>query len=85
MVTEEEKGAILDYLGGAETLDEESLSRASELSVNKSEDLAALLEQLQRHDYKPEEEIPAQPVTEPQSPAGAELVQGIVSKMMGEQ
>jgi len=60
------------------------LDRASELADKKEEVMAALFDIMQRHDEKPPEEIPVQPVVEPQSPAGTETVQGIIKNMMGE-
>ena len=69
LVSEEEKNAILNYLGGVETLDEDAIDSASDLADNKEAVVQALMDIMQKHDVKPLEEIPAQPVSEPQDSA----------------
>ena len=83
LVNEDEKNAILDYLGGVETLSEESLAEASKLADNEEAVFRALLDILQKHDVKPEEELPAQPINEPQDRATGGTVKDVIADMIG--
>jgi hypothetical protein len=82
-ITDEEKDAILDFLGGAGTLDDEAIQNASKLAENEGAVLDALMDMQQQHAVKPPEETPKQPVSEPQSPAGTDTVTGLIQKMIG--
>lgn len=90
VVTMDEKKAILEYLGAADNLEEQTLSRASEFAENQGAVFQALADILQRHTNPPEDIIPQQPVSEPQSPAGSggdaggnSVVDQVLSSMIG--
>ena len=85
VVNEDEKQAILEYLGGIEYLDEAAITRASDMAENRSAVVEALSDILQKHDVKPPDEMPKQPANEPQSQAGAESVtRDRLAKLIGE-
>lgn len=83
MVSEAEKDAILNYLGGVETLDEDAVENAGDLAENKTAVIQALMDIMQKHDVKPLEEIPTQPVSESQSDAGGDTVKNVLKEMIG--
>ena len=83
MVSESEKDAILDYLGSSEVLDEDAVNRAGELAENEAAVVQALMDIMQKHDVKPQEEIPAQPVSEPQPDAEGDTVKNVLRETLG--
>lgn len=66
-ISDEEKNAILDYLGGVENIDESTVQEASQRADNSSAVLNALMDMFTKRDYKPEPPSPTQPVSEPSS------------------
>lgn len=83
-MSEEEKDAILDYLGGVGTLDEDTLDRASSIARNQEAVYSALLDILQKNDSKPDEEYPTQPASMPQESASGDPVKDVIRQIIGE-
>ena len=70
-ITENEKSQILNYLGGVEDMDEESLVEASSLAENREAVLEALLDIFPDYTGNPEL-MPQQPVSVPLEKAESE-------------
>lgn len=84
-IDDKEKSAILDYLGGIETLDEDAVSQASQLASDKSSVYEAMQEIFQKHTNRPEPLQPQQLVSEPAAPArlsDAQSIRGVMEQIL---
>jgi len=71
LITEAEKDAIIDYLGGISVIDEDAILAASQLTKNSPAVTAALMDILQKNTVPPPELPPMQTQSIPQLPATA--------------
>ena len=62
----------MDFLGGIDKLDEETLSDAADLTQNRDQVLDALSDILIKHDVKPALLAPTIPISSGATPAGTE-------------
>lgn len=79
----------MEYLGSVDKLSEAHLAEASGKAQQEGLVFQALTDILQRHTNKPEEEVPQQPVSEPQGApgpygdaGGASIVDKVLSSML---
>ena len=73
----------MNYLGGVESLDEDTIDSAGDLANNREAVVQALMDIMQKHDVKPPEEIPAQPLSEPQSGASGDTMKEVLQEALG--